>query len=132
MKNTKPTVFIFSVFKSTNSDAVNEATHNEVLAMIKRDGMPCKEVHGVYKQVSEKSIAVVGAKFEKGVELLCRTYGQESYLTRHADTSATLTYLDGNRVEPLGRFIQVKSAPKGVDNYTYVPNDNTYWITVKE
>ncbi len=123
-------IHIFSVYQRDEKESTNEALHNSVMRQLKGDKVPIREVIGVYKGNREKSI-VISATYTALVKLLCFTHKQASYLTRHSDTSATLTYVDTLKTESLGRFVQVKR-PDSDESYTFDPANDTYWVCRKD
>jgi molybdopterin-guanine dinucleotide biosynthesis protein A len=110
--------FIFSGEYYKNTDAEN-ATATQIISQgLKAAGIPFKEAVGAYKGVKEFSF-VVPARFESQVLEIARAFNQESVLFIDSMSNASLQYLDGDKIERIGRFTQVNS-PQGLEAWSMI------------
>lgn len=125
-------VVIFSAFRSELSEATNEYHHLEAMEVLRDNGIRFKEVLGVYKGVSEKSIVVVlDSVSQLHIPIgIANRYNQESVLILDADTrKANLYYLKSGQSESIGVFEAVsESEAKSRDAYTFDHVNNVYYI----
>lgn len=126
--NIKPEICIFSVYQSNENEEVNFFNHTTVITCLDSKLIPNKVVRGNYKGISELSI-LVNSKDIEVIKRICLTYNQESYLTRHADNTASLTHCQTGKIEPLGVF-KTTRFPEKYNAYTFDPDTLTYWVCV--
>lgn len=87
---------------------------------------------GVYKGSKEDSFAVFFTSPEeyRTILSLAMRHHQESILVVDSNRDAQLNHLDSAEKVNLGRFVSVlKNEVVGLDNYTYVPSMDTYFVT---
>ena len=126
----KKSFVIISAERFDKTVEENKKSHLELMTQLKKDKFLIKEIEGVYRGTSEKSILVILNKKWLFTDLgylknYASIFDQESILFVDGDRNATLIFMKKPWLEEkLGKFIAV---PKGVatqmSNYTFDGKD---------
>lgn len=126
--NIKNNILIFSVFQKGVSKELNTSRHNDVMARLKRSGVPCIELQGKYNGSEELSILVDGFNHRADVEYFCNEYNQECYLESHSDRFTSLVFPNGTR-QDLGYMVPVtKDEAEAAGSYSYNPLSGYFMV----
>lgn len=120
MQQQYPIALLFSVFKGNRRKSDNVMCHIAAYDELVRNGVPFKEVSGMYKNESELSFIVFGDKAVQTGMVIAKSFNQESVLLLDQDRNATLIDCKTDTSTPLGRFKAVhESIAKRSTGWTF-------------
>lgn len=135
MRALKTNKVFFSVFQANESEWVNQANHEYVLATLYERGITFRVVKGVYKGVAELSILLESNDISKHIDNvstaieLATMYKQESIMSVNHDDSAYLMQVKHGDAFPMGTFREAtESEATQVPNYTFDPLSGRYFV----
>ncbi len=125
-----PRTYILSAHRANHTPSENNAKHCELCAELALEGIPFRIAQGSFNGVFERSVIVLGVEHAQAVEILARSFNQESYLVvaehdRHAyivDTQSGY-HTHVGKLENVGG--EEDGEPEG--DFTYV--DGFYFTT---
>lgn len=118
MRQIKTNKVIFSVYQNDVNPMLNQLAHATTLKTLDLLNIEYMEVDGVYKGVAEKSILLQSHDYERNfkniekAKTIASDFNQESILAIENDDTAQLYYLAEDRIETVGKWVEVDT----VDN----------------
>ena len=125
----KPHIFIFSVYRTSETKEDNLKNHNSVMKYLSEWGHDPVELIGRYKGVDEKSILITGQKNFDVVKGMCSVYNQETFLESNSDRQTDIIDVNTGERKRIGILESVteKEALASRD-FSYNPTTELYYM----